>query len=45
MVATASDDAPAGDDVFSMLNDENRERSALSTSSSDDMLVVILLTS
>jgi len=40
MAASASDDAMPVDDVFASLNDENRERSAFSTSSPDDNVFV-----
>jgi hypothetical protein len=43
MAASASDDAMPDDDVFASLNDENRERSAFSTSSPDNVFVDFIL--
>ncbi len=43
MAASASDDAMPDDDVFASLNDENRERSAFSTSSTDNVFVDFIL--
>jgi hypothetical protein len=43
MAASALDDALAVDDVFASLNKENRERSAFSTSSPDNVVVDVIL--